>query len=73
MIDNSKFRYPSWREWWFSIFPNGLSCPSLCMIRDNTPYCDNMTCDECISMPIPDDIAKKLGIAPIKCEDETNE
>ena len=69
MNNNSKFRYPSWREWWLSIFPNAQSYPSTCMIK-RPIYCDEVTCDECASMPIPDDIAEKLGITPIEYTEE---
>jgi len=77
MTNNSKFRYPSWREWWISTFPDGLSCPTVCMFKnplhENKLYCNNITCDECINMIIPDDIAEKLGIEPIEYVEDDEE
>jgi hypothetical protein len=72
--DHSKFRYPTWREWWLVTFPDAPCCLTECMFRNPFNYketdCDNMICDECMNMYIPDDIAKKLNIEPIEYSDD---
>ena len=58
-------RYPSWREWHEANFPAAVL--DVCPARFG-PYpfgdCDRR-CDYCVDLPIPADIAEKLGIKPI--------
>nr|DAP72246.1 MAG TPA: hypothetical protein [Caudoviricetes sp.] len=64
-------RYPTWREWQNSTFPNRHRDVSPCEFDDARRFnCALMKCDECMDEPIPADIAAKLGIKPINegCE-----
>lgn len=64
-------QYPTWKEWQNENFPDAeaiirpcsyISLSRIGNIMGNS--CPFLTCDECISKPIPADIAKKLGIRP---------
>lgn len=61
-------RYPSWREWQESVFPDFSRRIDPCVFMDFTELkCgEQLTCRACQEMPIPADIATKLGIKPIE-------
>lgn len=61
-------RYPSWREWQESVFPDFSRRIDPCEFMDFTELkCgEQLTCRACQEMPIPADIAAKLGIKPIE-------
>ena len=61
-------RYPTWREWQHSMFPNAGAIMYPCSFLSHTECKCNgwSTCDECRERPIPADIAEKLGIRPIE-------
>lgn len=65
-------RYPTWREWQESVFPDFSRRIDPCVFMDFTELkCgENLTCQACQERPIPADIAAKLGIRPINegCE-----
>lgn len=61
-------RYPSWYEVWAKKFPNGMStsiCPAFFDTSLERKDCFNYDCDKCRSQPIPEDVAKVLGVEPI--------
>jgi len=58
-------RYPTWEEWQHNTFPGTTVIVPPCAFRRIEGPC-MMTCGECRSQPIPADIAKKLGVEPIK-------
>lgn len=61
-------RYPTWREWHTTTFPNVrrfFVCPGQ-FGDDDKNACGNYHCGECVNRPIPADIAEKLGIRPKK-------
>ena len=59
-------RYPTWREWQHSMFPdanaNMYPCSFMSYVKSE---CDGSLCSECVNRQIPADIAEKLGIKPI--------
>ena len=58
-------RYPTWKEWLDSNFPNaGRICPC---VFDRTLYntCDK-NCLTCTEHPIPDHLAKAFNLTPLK-------
>ena len=60
-------KYPTWREWYTTTFPNVkrfFICPGHFGDGDINA-CGNYHCGECVNRPIPADIAAKLGIKPI--------
>lgn len=60
--------YPTWAEWHGSLFSDcGTQriCPGVFMDID-IELCGGAYCDKCINKPIPEHIAEKLGIKPIK-------
>lgn len=60
-------RYPTWREWQHSMFPDADEKMHPCSFRSYTECgCKRSSCDECRERPIPADIAAKLGIRPIE-------
>jgi hypothetical protein len=65
--ENPEPRYPSWREVWKQLFPDGqrTPCPGRCGKKYAPEWCGQEECGECKNRPIPADIAKKLGIKPI--------
>ena len=67
-------RYPTWREWQYSMFPNAGDDMHPCSFLSHRECKCNgwSTCDECRERPIPADIAEKLGIRPIE-EDVSHE
>ena len=57
--------YPSWNEWYTKNFPDAYyDGKRICLrIFHGGESCENETeCDKCRDRPIPDSIAKKLGI-----------
>lgn len=60
-------RYPTWREWQHSMFPDASGNMYPCSFLSHRECkCKGWsTCDECSEQPIPADIAAKLGIKPI--------
>lgn len=65
--ENPELRYPTWREWHQSNFPDAYEYISPCAFMDRDNKCRN-DCLECREHPIPADIAQKLGIKPIPVE-----
>lgn len=60
-------RYPTWKEWLDSTFPNRDHDPYPCEFDDSRRFnCVSIKCYECMVEPIPADIAAKLGIRPIE-------
>lgn len=62
-------KYPTWREWQAKKFPGGNAILTPChfmMMQEwmGISGCDCRDCDVCSERPIPDDIARKLGIKP---------
>ena len=55
-------RYPTWNEWYQECLPDA---PFKCRRAFMNISCGIRYCDECLSEPIPADIAQKLGIKPI--------
>ena len=57
--------YPTWREWQNSTFPDAHKFVKPCEFgRRDRFKCKEKTCYQCISEPIPEDIAERLGIKP---------
>lgn len=63
-------RYPTWREWQESVFPDFSRRIDPCVFMDFTELkCgENLTCQACQERPIPADIAAKLGIKPVTAD-----
>jgi len=73
-------RYPTWVEWWDANFSgNGTRMFTPCSFISPArigcdPFCDGcmiepykgIDCPDCWHIPIPADIAEKLGIKPIE-------
>ena len=63
-------RYPSWNETWVRLFPyahlGDSPCPNHFLQSERSMPCAHRACNECKSLPIPADIAEKLGIKPIE-------
>ena len=64
-------QYPTWKEWQNENFPDAPVEMSPCsfMSRERQGNimgkgCEFLVCSNCISAPIPADIAEKLGIRP---------
>lgn len=64
--------YPSWWDAWRQAFPEGIGSPCIRIFgeRYKLKDCDEISCEECASRPIPADIAKKLGIKPVEGNNE---
>ncbi len=60
-------RYPTWREWYNTVFMDEGFFHRLCpaVFGDEYRCCGAGACDKCRDRPIPADIAAKLGIRPI--------
>ena len=57
--------YPTWREWQKITFPDAGRYIMPCEFESKNRFkCKEKTCYQCISEPIPADIAEKLGIKP---------
>ena len=62
-------RYPTWREWQKSMFPDGHKHITPCTFGSRDRFkCWGKTCYVCMEQQIPADIAEKLGIKPITTE-----
>ena len=63
-------RYPTWKEWQHSMFPDASEKMIPCSFLSHRECKCNWwsSCDECREQPIPADIAAKLGIKPITTE-----
>ena len=60
-------RYPTWREWQHSMFPDAEGNMSPCEFGNRDRFnCEKKKCNECRGQQIPADIAAKLGIRPIE-------
>ena len=65
--------YPTWRYAWKQLFPesshNRPPCPRYFMSEERVDgICPGRNCADCWELPIPADIAEKLGIKPIGVE-----
>ena len=60
---NPESRYPTWREWQSATFPDAGSNMRPCAFGLS---CDGVSCLQCPDRTIPADIAKKLGVEPIR-------
>lgn len=63
-------RYPTWEDAWKQLFPEAANehnpCPRYFMSRERVDeICYKRDCPGCWTLPIPADIAEKLGIKPI--------
>lgn len=57
--------YPTWREWQNSTFPDAGRYIMPCEFESKNRFkCNEKTCYQCVTEPIPADIAEKLGIKP---------
>lgn len=57
--------YPTWREWQNSVFPDAGRYIMPCDFESKNRFkCKEKTCYQCVTEPIPADIAEKLGIKP---------
>lgn len=60
-------RYPTWNEWKERMFPNRAYDITPCNFDSMLRFqCNSHLCDVCMNVPIPTDIAEKLGIRPIE-------
>ena len=73
--ENPEVRYPTWREWHSTNFPDFEDYITPCNFiskesveRSMRKKCADLACHQCINLPIPADIARKLGIQPIAKE-----
>lgn len=65
--------YPTWDEYQDEMFPNHTHgiCPMAFGVRcPNGDHASALACANCRSMPIPAEIAEKLGIRPKEAKDE---
>ena len=65
---NLEPRYPTWKEWQDTNFPNNDALMRPCIFESEEYFgCSKLEigCEECMNKPIPADIAEKLGIKPI--------
>lgn len=56
--------YPSWIAWQQAYFPDARCTICPMVFGCECAYAEAQ-CPECVRKPIPEEIAKKLGIAPI--------
>lgn len=68
-----ELKYPSWENAWRQVFPEALNrvnpCPRFFMSSERVgEFCPGRDCADCYTLPIPADIAKKLGIKPIEVD-----
>ena len=73
--ENPEVRYPTWREWHSTNFPDFEDYITPCNFiskesveRSMRKKCADLACHQCINLPIPAAVAKKLGIQPITKE-----
>ena len=64
---NPEPRYPTWKEWQDTNFPNNDALMQPCIFESEEYFnCkEENGCEECMNKPIPAEIAEKLGIKPI--------
>ena len=64
---NPESRYPTWKEWQDTNFPNNDALMRPCIFESEEYFnCkQEIGCEKCMNKPIPADIAEKLGIKPI--------
>ena len=75
--EHPEVRYPTWREWHSMNFPDveGYITPCGFMPRQRVEAlmgkgCGDLNCHQCVKLPIPADIAKKLGVKPVTKEND---
>ena len=75
---NPETRYPTWQEWHSMNFPDADDYITPCdfMPRQKVEAlmgkkCIDLDCSQCTKLPIPTDIAKKLGVQPITKANDT--
>ena len=66
--ENPETRYPTWKEWQDTNFPNNDALMRPCIFESEEYFeCKlEIDCEKCMNKPIPADIAEKLGIKPIR-------
>lgn len=69
--EHPEVRYPTWQEWHSTNFPDFEDYITPCNFMPMQEVealmgkrCADIRCYQCIKLPIPADIAKKLGIKP---------
>ena len=64
--ENPEPRYPTWKEWQDTNFPNNDALMRPCIFESEEYFnCkQEIGCEKCMNNPIPADIAEKLGIKP---------
>ena len=74
-VGSAKTRYPTWQEWYSTNFPNFADYITPCNFMPMQEVealmgkrCADLRCCQCIKLPIPADIAKRLGVQPIAKE-----
>ena len=73
--DNPEPRYPTWKEWQNTNFPNNDALMRPCIFESEEYFgCVKLEidCEKCMNKPIPADIAEKLGIKPIGGKTDEN-
>jgi len=72
VAENPEPRYPTWKEWQDTNFPNNDALMRPCIFESEEYFgCKlEIGCEECMNKPIPADIAEKLGIKPIGSEND---
>lgn len=70
--EHPELRYPTWQEWNDLNFPDYIT-PCGFMPKKKVEAlmgkkCINLNCSQCVKLPIPADIARKLGVQPIAKE-----
>ena len=69
---NPEPRYPTWKEWQDTNFPNNDALMRPCIFESEEYFnCkQEIGCEKCMNNPIPADIAEKLGIKPIGAKND---
>ena len=72
--ENPEPRYPTWKEWQDTNFPNNDALMRPCIFESEEYFeCKlEIDCEKCMNKPIPADIAEKLGIKPIGGKTDEN-
>ena len=73
--EHPEVRYPTWQEWHSTNFPDFEDYITPCNFMPMQEVealmgkrCADLRCCQCIKLPIPADVARKLGIKPIAKE-----
>lgn len=73
--EHPELRYPTWQEWYSTNFPDFEDYITPCNFMPMQKVealmgkrCVDLRCRQCIKLPIPADIARKLGVKPIAKE-----